>query len=116
MDDDEEYRDGQFEYATVSSLIEEIVDQYQLRVYVYMESDNYDIIRTDTFVHDNENDEIIDEVQFSTLRNLVADIIRDRDNAERSETIAMIYDIVHEAIHIDDDPELDDDDFQGEEE
>ena len=114
MENDEEYHDGQFEYATASSLIEEIIDRFNFRAYIYLEGDNFDNILTETQVHEDEADEIMDKVQFSVLKNLIADILKDREDDDRNEAIAMIYDIVHDAIHLDDGPESEDDDFEEE--
>lgn len=114
MENDEEYHDGQFEYTTASSLIEEIIDRFNFRAYIYLEGDGFDNIFSEVQVHDDEDDEVIEEVQYAALRNLVGDIIQNLEDDDRNEAIAMIYDIVHEAIHLDDGPEPEDDDFEEE--
>ena len=100
-----EYRDGEYNYATASALIEEIVDQFHLRAFVYLECDEYDNVMTTTMMKndDEANDRYNSDVQFDALLNLVIDILSDREEDDRNAAIADIYDKIHEAIHVDDD-------------
>ena len=100
---DDDYRDGDFEYTTIETLIEEIVDRYGVKAYVYVESDAYDNVMTTTMVQDGEDDEHCEALQFNALLNLVIDITKDREGDDRNAVIAEIYDRVYQAIHADDD-------------
>ena len=104
----EGYRDGEFEYGVIESLIEEIVDKYNLKAYVYIESDHYDNAVSTTMASDEIFDAEHDDIQLNALIYLVADILNNRPMDERNEAIAEIYDAVYNGIHIDDDDEDED--------
>ena len=106
----EEYRDGEFEYGVIETLIEDIVDKYSLKVYVYMESDRYDNALSTTILPDEATDAEHDDVQLDALTYLVADILNSRPIDERNAAIAAIVDAVYDGIHIDDEPKEEDDD------
>ena len=101
-ENDDEYRDGGFEYGVTSALIEDIVNDHNYRAYFYLESDNYDNILTTTVIQDNDSDEIGEEVRYNTLFNLVVDILKNKEGDERNAAITAIYDEVYTGIHIDD--------------
>ena len=103
----EEYRDGDFEYSIIESLIEEIVDKYNLKAYVYIESDRYDNAVSVTMSSDESVDAEHDDIQLNALIYLVADILNNRMADERNDAVAEIYDAVYNGIHIDDDDEED---------
>ncbi len=116
MEEDEEYRDGGFEYGAASVLIEDIIDERQYRGYVYLESNDFDNTFATTVIRDNDSEELYDEIRYNALYNLVSDILNEKDEDERNAAIAAIYDAVHAGIHVDDvdaDWEEDDDDEEG---
>ena len=100
--EDEEYRDGQFEYELASSLIEDIIDERGYRGYVYLESSDFDNTFATTVIKDNDSEELYEEVRYNALLNIVTDILDDKSVDERNAAIAEIYDVVCTAIHIDD--------------
>lgn len=112
MTEGEEYRDGEFEYGIIESSIEEIVDRYGLRVFMYMESDKYDNASSTTMASDDENESDLNDMQMNALVCLVADILKSRANEDRFAVIAEIYDTVYDGIHLDDEPEEDDVEFE----
>ncbi|MBP5782085.1 MAG: hypothetical protein J6W04_00950 [Bacteroidales bacterium] len=99
----DEYRNGEYDYATAMALIEEIIDDFQLRAYVYIQSDEYDNVMTSTMVQ--TEGESHDDVQFEAMECLIVDILKGRDEADKVAAIADIYDCVYHAIHSDDDDE-----------
>ena len=102
MEDNGEYRDGEFEYGVTSALIEDIINDHNYRAYFYMESDSFDNILTTTVIKDSDSDEIGEEMLYNTLMNLVVDILKDKEGDDRNAAIAAIYDEVYAGIHIDD--------------
>lgn len=104
--EDEEYRDGQFEYGLTSALIEEIIEAHGYRGYIYLESGNFDNTFATTVIKDNDSEELYEEVRYDVLHNIVADILSEKNEDERNDAIAYIYDVVCAAIHSDD---MDDD-------
>jgi len=112
----EEYKDGNLEYSVIEALIEEIVDKYNLKVYVYMECDRYDNALSTTILPDEAPEVDRDDVQLDALTYLVADVIKDKPIDERNTAIASIVDAVYDGIHIDDEPEVDDDEDDDEDE
>ena len=101
MEDNGEYRDGEFEYGVTSALIEDIINDHNYRAYFYMESDSFDNILTTTVIRDSDSDEISEEVLYNTLFNLVVDILKNKEGDDRNAAIAAIYDEVYTGIHID---------------
>ena len=101
---DDEYHDGQLSYTTASALIEDIIDQFHFRAYIYLESDEYDNILTTTMMKDDDDgtDRYNSDVQFDALTHLVIDILSGRGEDDRNAAIADIYDQVYRAIHVDD--------------
>ena len=112
----EEYRDGEFEYGVVETLIEEIVDKYHLRAHIYLESDSYDNVLSTSMTYDGAADEEHDTILLNSLMFIVADLIKGKNGAERFATIAGIYEVVHEGIHLDDEEDAFDDEEDEEDE
>ena len=112
MEKDEEYRDGEFEYGIIQSSIEEIVDKYGLRMFMYMESDKYDNASSTSMTSDDENELSLNDMQMNALVCLVADILKSRASQDRYAVIAEIYDSVYNGIHLDDEPEDGDIEFE----
>ena len=111
MEEDEEYRDGGFEYGTASVLIEEIIDERKYRGYVYLESNEFDNTFATTVIRDSDSEELFDEIRYNALFNIVSDILSEKDEDERNAAIAAIYDAVYAGVHVDDvDAEWDEDD------
>ena len=111
MEKDEEYRDGEFEYSIIESSIEEIVDRYGLRVFLYMESDKYDNASSTCMAADDEEESTLDDMQMNALICLVADILKSRASEDRFAVIAEIYDTVYTGIHLDEEDEEDENEF-----
>ena len=103
----EGYRDGEFEYSIIESLLEEIIDKYNLKAYVYLESDHYDNAASTTMASDAIIDAEHDDIPMNALMYLVADILNNRKTDERNDAIAEIYDAVYTGIHLDDEEEDD---------
>lgn len=101
----EEYRDGEFEYGIIESSIEEIVDRYGFRAFLYLESDKYDNVSSTSMAADDEDDSAMNDMQMNALVCLIADILKSRASEDRYAVIAEIYDTVHDGIHLDDEPE-----------
>lgn len=104
------FRDGEFEYGVVQSLIEDIVDKFRLRAYIYIESDSFDNALSTTLTAEALTDAEHDDIQLDALTYLVADILNNRTGDERNAAIVDIIDSVYAGIHIDDVDEDDDDD------
>ena len=102
----EEYHDGEYEYGLAETLIEEIVDRFNLRAYVYLSNPAFDNVLTTTMLSENSDEEEYENTRYETLLNLVIDILNDKDGNERNAAIAEIYDIVHQAIHDDDEDDF----------
>lgn len=102
----EGYHDGDLEYSVVESLIEEIIDKYDLRAYFYLESNKYDNTASISMLSESTNDlkeyDETDEIKINALINLVADLLDGKIDDERNAIITLIYDSVYEGIHIDD--------------
>lgn len=105
MTEGEEYRDGEFEYGLIETMLDEIVDNYNLRVFMYMESDKYDNAESTAIIPDAETEADFADLRMNALVCLVSDILRSRAKEDRASVIAEIYDTVYEGIHFDDEPE-----------
>lgn len=108
----EEYHDGDFEYGVVESLIEEIIDKYDLKAHFYLESDKFDNTISITMIPESvelpEDYNMADEIKVNALINLVADLLNERMEDERNAVISLIYESVYAGIHYDDEEEEED--------
>ena len=110
--EDEEYRDGDLDYSVIEASIEEIIDKYEVRAFLYIESDSYDNVLSTTMIREYEDEECCEAVQFEALVNLVADILKDHIGDERNALIAEIYERVNQGIHIDDEEDEEGEEFE----
>ena len=110
----EEFCDGDLEYGVVESLIEEIIDKYELKAHFYLECDRFDNAMSVTMIGDSvkcpEDYNVSDEVKVNALINLVGDLLNEKMEDERNAVISLIYESVYQGIHMDDeeDEHLDD--------
>ena len=107
----DEYTDSDVNYSAAEALIEEIFDQFHMRGYIYMECDNYNNVSSCTVMKDDDDgcDRFGTDVQFDALINLVLDILDGRDEDDRNAAIVDIYNKIFEAIHIEEDDDLEED-------
>ena len=103
----EEYRDGDFEYGVVESLIEEIVDEYGLKAHIYLECDRFDNAMSTTMSAESVENANPEDIEANALMYTVADMLKDKTEDERNAVIALIYESVHDGIHLDDEDDED---------
>ena len=112
MGECEEYRDGDFEYGVVESLIEEIVDKYGLKAHIYLECDRFDNAMSTTMTAESIDVSDPEAIEVNALMYIVADMLKDKTEYERNAVIALIYESVHNGIHLDDEDEDNEEEFE----
>ena len=97
-----EYEDGLAELETISACIEDLLDSANIRGYVYLEKDGCESVITDTVIHDDDSEEMFDDIQLNALSSVVLDLLKNRTGYKM---IDVIFRTVYNTIFEPDDAE-----------